>query len=236
MKFILDVHCHTIASGHAYSTVTENALSAYEKGLELIAVTDHAPKMPGSSHKLYFSNLHVIPKYIKDVEILKGAEVNILDKNGTVDLNNNALKKLDIVIASLHIPCIAPMTKEENTQAMINTMKNPNIHILGHPGDPRYPFDIKEVVYYAKKTNTAIEINNTSLNPLNPRFGGTETICTILEECVKQNTCIVLGSDAHYCSDIGNFSNIEKIIENISIPENLILNTNKELLKKHIGK
>lgn len=236
MKFILDVHCHTIASGHAYSTVTENALSAYEKGLELIAITDHAPKMPGSSHKLHFSNLHVIPKYIKGVEILKGAEVNILDKNGNVDLNNNALKKLDIVIASLHIPCIAPMTEEENTQAMINTMKNPNIHILGHPGDPRYPFDIKKVVRCAKETNTAIEINNTSLSPSNPRFGGTQTICAILDECVKQNTYIVFGSDAHYCDDIGNFSNIEKIIENMSVPENLILNTNKDLLKNFIGK
>lgn len=55
-NYILDAHCHTISSGHAYSTVTECAKAASEKGLKLIAITDHAPKMPGSCGFLHFKS------------------------------------------------------------------------------------------------------------------------------------------------------------------------------------
>ncbi len=48
MKIVIDTHTHTIASGHAYSTVLENALAAKNKGLELLCITDHAPEMPGA--------------------------------------------------------------------------------------------------------------------------------------------------------------------------------------------
>ena len=62
MKFVLDTHCHTVASGHAYSTVQEIAKYASEIGLELVAVTDHSDKLPGGAHLFHFHNLHVIPK------------------------------------------------------------------------------------------------------------------------------------------------------------------------------
>lgn len=99
------------------------------------------------------------------VEILSGVEVNILDISGKVDLSDKTIKKLDVVIASLHTPCISPMSVEENTECVINTMKNPYIKILGHPGDPRYPLDIKKVVSASRDTETVLELNNTSLSP-----------------------------------------------------------------------
>ena len=46
-KYKIDTHTHTVSSGHAYSTVTENAKYAASIGLEIIGMTDHAPKMPG---------------------------------------------------------------------------------------------------------------------------------------------------------------------------------------------
>ena len=55
-KFKFDLHTHTVASGHAYSTVTENASYAEQKGLELLGISDHAPKMPGGTHFFYFLN------------------------------------------------------------------------------------------------------------------------------------------------------------------------------------
>jgi len=225
MKYVLDVHCHTVASGHAYSTVTENAKYASEIGLELLAITDHAPKMPGSTSYLYFLNLKVLPDILYSVRILKGAEVNILDISGKVDLKKGILDKLDLVIASFHIPCIAPMSLSENTEAIINTMENKNINIIGHLGDPRYPFDIEKVVSTAKKTKTLIEINNSSLEPQNSRSGGEATILEIIKECKKQNYPIVLGSDAHYCNYIGNFKNIEKLLKEADMPNELIANT-----------
>lgn len=48
MNIVVDTHTHTLASGHAYSTIIENALSAQNKGLKLLCTTDHAPEMPGA--------------------------------------------------------------------------------------------------------------------------------------------------------------------------------------------
>lgn len=235
MKYVLDTHCHTVSSGHAYSTITENAAYAAEIGFELIAMTDHAPEMPGSSYRFHFDNLKILPKKINGVEILKGAEVNIMNDDGMIDLPDALLERLDIVIASLHIPCMKPMSREKNTAAMINAMSNPNVDILGHPGDMRYPFDVAGVVSAAKKTHTLIEINNTSLNPENPRFSGVESICGILTECKKQEHFISLGSDAHYHTYIGDFNEAEKLIQKVDFPERLIINTSVEKLKKWLN-
>ena len=139
MKDIIDLHTHTIASGHAYSTLSEMIRSAAEKGLSVYGCADHAPKMPGSTHKFYFINFKVIPRLQHGVRVLMGAELNILDPEGTVDLPESTLEKLDYTVASLHVPCFAPRTREEHTQAYVNVMKNPHVTIIGHPDDDRYP-------------------------------------------------------------------------------------------------
>ena len=54
MNYEFDLHTHTIASGHAYSTIKEMAHSAAQKGLKLLGITEHAPKMPGTCHDFYF--------------------------------------------------------------------------------------------------------------------------------------------------------------------------------------
>lgn len=66
-KYKIDMHTHTVASGHAYSTITENAHYAASIGIEYLGMTDHAPNMPGSSGFLHFLNLKVIPQYIEGV-------------------------------------------------------------------------------------------------------------------------------------------------------------------------
>ena len=60
MRFTLDTHTHTIASGHAYNTIDEMAVYAAGQGVTHLAITDHAPKMPGSAGVLYFSNMGII--------------------------------------------------------------------------------------------------------------------------------------------------------------------------------
>ena len=133
IRDVLDTHTHTLASGHAYSTLRENLAMAAKKGLELLAVTEHAPRMTGSCQTIYFQNLKVVNRQAYEVELMLGAELNILDENGTVDLAANILKTLDLNIASLHIPCICPGSREYNTAACINAMKNPYVNILGFP-------------------------------------------------------------------------------------------------------
>ena len=236
MRFTVDVHAHTVSSGHAYSTIKEYVDEAAQKGLELIAITDHAPDMPGAPSFLHFLNLANMPRVLNGVEMLLGVELNILDKNGKLDLEKRIFKKLDLVIASLHLPCIKPATIDENTDAVINTMKNPLVNIIGHLGDPRYPIRIEKVVDVAKETNTIIELNNSSLNPNCTRAGGEHILLEILQTCKKKEVYISLGSDAHIYFDIGNFNNLTTLLEQAQMPDELILNTSKEKMKEFILK
>ena len=77
MKYSIDTHTHTLVSGHAYNTIDEMAAYAAGIGVTHLAITDHAPKMPGSAGTLYFSNMGIIPRQKCGVKIYMGCEVNI---------------------------------------------------------------------------------------------------------------------------------------------------------------
>ncbi len=230
MKILADTHTHTLASGHAYSTIQENVRAAAEKGLQLIALTEHAPAMQNTTSHAYFANLHVIPEELFGVRVLKGVELNILDFGGAIDLDEKTLERLDIAIASLHIPCITPGTEAENTRACICAMENPLIDILGHPGDPRYPLNYDEIFKVAKQTGTLLEINNASLVPDGFRAGSEENILGLLKMAMKEDVPIVVGSDAHFYTGIGEIPYVEKLMDKIGFPEDLVLNTNIQKL------
>ena len=86
MRDVLDLHTHTIASGHAYNTMMEMIHEAQNKGLDVYGITEHAPRMKGTCTDFYFHNLKVVPRKHGDLELLLGVELNILDEYGTVDL------------------------------------------------------------------------------------------------------------------------------------------------------
>ena len=92
MDYLLDVHTHTIASGHAYNTIMEMAKAGFDKGLKLLGITEHAPMMPGTCHAMYFHNLKVVPRTMCGIELMLGAELNILDYDGHIDLDTRVLK------------------------------------------------------------------------------------------------------------------------------------------------
>ena len=143
---VLDLHTHTLVSGHAYCSLREMAKAASKKGLEVLGITEHAPAMPGTCHKYYFENLKIVPREMYGIQLLLGSEVNILDAQGTVDLAQRTLERMDVVIASLHMPCMKPGSKLENTESYLNVMKNPYVNIIGHPDDGRYELDYPAVV------------------------------------------------------------------------------------------
>ena len=87
MKISLDVHTHTVASGHAYSTLQEMVAAAQQKNLDILGITEHAPGIPGTCHPIYFRNLHVVPRQMGSLRLMLGAELNILDTKGTLDLD-----------------------------------------------------------------------------------------------------------------------------------------------------
>lgn len=135
MKLMADTHTHTIASSHAYSTLLENIRQAAQMGLECLGMTDHAPAQPDSPHLWHFVNLSVIPPVVEGVRILKGAECNILDETGRIDLEPEVLRQLEWRIASIHAPCYKKdATLEDNTNAYLGVCDNPYIDVIGHSG------------------------------------------------------------------------------------------------------
>ena len=151
MNYLSDLHTHTIVSGHAYTTLLENISHCSKNGIKILGTSDHGPTMPGAPHKWYFGNLKILPRIIDDVILLKGCETNILNVNGDIDLDENELKSLDYIIASFHEPVFPPLSLEENTTAILNTIdNNKQIEILGHLGNPNYELDYESIVKKAK--------------------------------------------------------------------------------------
>ena len=236
MRDILDTHTHTLASGHAYSTIRENARAAAKKGLELLAITEHAPCLVGSCQTIYFQNLRVVDRSAYEVELLMGVELNILDEQGSVDLELRALKQMDLTIASLHTPCISPGSREFNTQACIGAMRNPYVNILGHPDDPRYPVDYRALVQAAKEFHVLLELNNSSLRPGGSRKNAKGLDMEMLKLCMEYETPIVIGSDAHVDTDVGRHEEALALLEEMKFPENLVVNRSVEELKKYVNR
>jgi putative hydrolase len=226
MKLIFDGHTHTVASGHAYSTLLENVEYAKKKGLKIIAITDHAHGMPGGAHPWHFWNLRNIPRIINGIIVLNGVEANILNSNGDLDTDiDSDYRECEVKIASIHGGIYEGSTKEDNTLAYLNIIKNKKANIIGHPDDLRYAFDIDEVTKAAAEYNVAIGVNDASQRM---GRGNPERIKAILESCKKNNTKIICSSDAHIALDVGNFDKIRPILKEINFPEELIINTSKE--------
>ena len=91
MNIIMDLHTHTIASGHGYSTLKENIEAAKERGLKYLGLSEHGPKLPGGPHPFFFSNYRCIPRQYGELRLLCGAEANIMDSKGSLDMENEFL-------------------------------------------------------------------------------------------------------------------------------------------------
>ncbi|WP_171346417.1 phosphatase [Vibrio coralliilyticus] len=216
MKLVVDTHTHTYASGHAYSTLIENAKLAKEHGLEMFCTTDHAESMPGAPHYWFFSNQRVLPRFIEGVAVIRGVESNILNTKGEVDIHPSTDKNLDWAIASFHEPVFRPSSKEEHTEALINTIRGGRVDALGHLGNPNFDFDFESVLTCAREHNVAIEINNTTLKG-NSRVGSVERCHEIAQIGKKLGVYFTTGSDAHFCEDVGNLSLVSDLMDDVGI-------------------
>ena len=184
MHTIADLHTHTLVSQHAYSTLYENIQAAREAGFYALAITDHGPGMPDGASSHHFFCMPGLPEMVNGIRLFRGAEVNIMDFAGTIDLDATTLQRLDFVIASYHCECISPGTIEENTAGLLAVIKNPFIDCIGHCGNPAYPIDIPTIVSACCQYGKLIEINASSFR-IRP---GSEDICRkVASECIRQN-------------------------------------------------
>ena len=234
MQILADYHTHTKYS-HGKGTIEENVLEAISKGIKTIGISDH-----GYKHLAYGIKLNDIYKMREEIdklnekysniEILLGMECNILDCHGNIDIHDKIIENCDYIMAGYHFAstptslksmlnhCNNYMIKNEkskeyNTKALINAMRNNDIFIITHPGDKGEVY-IEEVAKIAKTTDTRLEINSSH------GFLNANQLMKIKNIGNK----FVIGSDAHIPQNVGNFDLAMKIIKEANLDLSLIEN------------
>jgi DNA polymerase (family 10) len=202
------LHEHTTWSDGTAS-VREMAEAALERGYAYLAITDHSPLLAianGLSRERVLAQLDEIevlrPEFAaRGLAILSGLEVDIL-KDGTLDMDDEVLAKLDIVVASVHM-----RYKEDEaamTQRICAALASPHVDILGHPTGrimgqrEGYTLDIDAVITTAAKYGKALEINASPER------------MDLCDEHVKKAKAagvkIAINCDAHSIKSLGNLS------------------------------
>ena len=174
------------------------AKAAIARGLKYIAITDHTKRLAmahGLDEKRIVKQMSEIDKVSKKlkgkIKILKGTECDIL-KDGTLDLPDSILTKLDVVGVSVHSYFNLP--RKEQTERIIRAMSNPNVDILFHPTGriinrrPPYDVDMEAIIAAAKKTKTVLEIDALERLDLKDEH---------IRMCVEAGVKMAIDSDAH---------------------------------------
>lgn len=232
--FILDIHTHSIAGGHAYGTIREMAQAASERGLAVLGISEHAPGIPGTVHPIHYTNLTVIPRTLYGVHILHGSEINV-QNDGTLSLEQRYIDFLDYAIIGMHGICYQNEGADKNTENVISCMKNKKVFFVSHPDDGNLPLDYELLVKGAKEHHVALEVNNSSIVKKAKRLNCIENYRTMLALCMEYGVPVLVSSDAHDPSWVGEFSLAKELLEQIGFDETLILNTDTKKLTDFIG-
>jgi len=199
-----DLHVHTKYSDGSNS-IEEMVKAAKKAGFKYVAITDHGGDMLNhiNEKKLVkeIKEIDKIKKRVKGIVVLKGVEVDI-NADGSLAINDNILKKLDVVIASVHSGF--KFSKEKQTSRILKAMDNPYVNVLGHPTNRRLGIrktvnlDLNKIYDKAVEKKVALEIN-ASYDRLD--LNGEQ-----VREAVKKGAKLMIGTDAH---DDGQFSLME---------------------------
>ncbi|HDT0969100.1 TPA: phosphatase [Klebsiella pneumoniae subsp. pneumoniae] len=224
----VDLHMHTVASTHAYSTLHDYIAEAKRKGIKLFAITDHSPDMADAPHYWHFVNMRIWPRLVDGVGILRGIESNIKNIEGEIDCSGPMLTSLDLIIAGFHEPVFPPQDRDTHTQAMIAAMASGKVHMISHPGNPKFPVDIPAIAEAAARYQVALEINNSSF--VSSRVGSEDNCRAIAAAVRDAGGWVALGSDSHTAFTLGEFTECRKILDAVDFPEERILNVSPRRL------
>jgi DNA polymerase (family 10) len=192
-----DFHVHTRDSD-GFNTIEEIIGAAREKGYHYIAITDHSQSLHiagGLDETRLLEQMKKIDELnqnISDFHILKGIEVDI-KSDGSLDLSDSILQKLDLVIAAIHSGF--KQEKEQLMERLTKAMRNPYVNIIAHPTGrvigyrEAYDVDMQEIIRLAAQTNTALEINaSPERMDLNDIY---------VKSAKEQGVLLAIGTDAH---------------------------------------
>lgn len=196
-----DLHCHSNWDG-GEDSIKDMADYAISLGYDYIGISDHTEFLK-IEHGLTGKELLKEKKEIEKINnqfksknvkfrILQGCEANIM-ADGSVDIEDEVLEKLDYVIAGVHSQM--KMTKEEMTGRIIKAMRNPNIDIISHPTGrliqqrDEYLIDFDEILKVAKETGTILEINSSPVR--------LDLKDTNIRKAKEAGVKMIINTDAH---------------------------------------
>ena len=177
-----DVHTHTLYSRHAYSTIQENVEAAAAAGLEILGSTDHFSCMLFPEQHLrnfqYFTNMGIWPRTWHGVMLLHGCEVDVVGLKGELfgqdigidsditgrELNtprtlfDRVVSGADYMVASVHDRSFADgASLAQTTEMYLRALESPKVFILGHTGRSSVPYELDEVLTFAKAHHKLLE-------------------------------------------------------------------------------
>jgi DNA polymerase (family 10) len=203
-----DLHVHTKESDGTF-TLEQMAEAAMKLGYEYMAVTDHSKAIGiarGLDEARITAQMNAVDEFNAELRrqkkkftVLKATEVDI-KADGTLDHPEEVLRKLDLVVASVHSGF--RMSMDEMTQRVVKAIRTGLINILGHPtgrllGEREpYPIDLEKVMAEAKKYNTALELNSYP-----DRLDLNDVHCMLAKE---KGVLVAISTDSHSIHHLGN--------------------------------
>jgi putative hydrolase len=233
----IDLHLHTIASGHAHNTILEYINQAKKLKMKIIGFADHGPSLYGVSvNEWYYQLQKRIPKKIDGIRILKSIEANIINEKGELDISDKVITGyLDYVIANFHEgSAYNDLGKKRNTEVMIKAIKLGKINIISHP------FAIKEIKIDIERVSEAacfykvlLEVNLCYLSTRKLKDETMSNLKKMIAIVKKNKQKVIVNSDAHNIWDMADDSGLKKIMKEIGLTNNMIINNYpKELIQQ----
>ncbi len=233
MRIQADIHVHTVASGHAFSTVAEIARAARSRGIRAVGIADHGPALPGGPHAFHFSALRFLPRVMDGVRVLRGVEANLVDTKGGLDLPPEVLRRLDYVIIGFHEGCgLKAGNARKNTRTLAAAMANPRVRVVAHPGNPAFPVEVPPLVRAARDHGVALEINNASF--IGVRRGSLEVCTAIAAEAARVGAPVCLSSDAHVATQVGQVDAAWEVASGAGVRPEQVVNRTWEGLARFL--
>lgn len=199
-----DLHVHSSYTD-GQNTIREMADAARAFGLSYIAITDHSPRLRmvhGLDPKRLHQQIDEIDRLNDEkigITLLRGIEVDILE-DGSLDLPDDVLGRLDLVIGAVHSKFDLPRAKQ--TERILRAMDHPHFTILAHPTgrliSSRAPYDVDmtRIIRAAAARKCALELN---ANP--DRLDLFDTYC---REAKAEGVLISINSDGHRTDAFGD--------------------------------
>ncbi len=222
-----DLHIHSLRSSCGFHTLLEIVSVMRGKGLRAFALTDHGPTL--ETPRSHFSvMLRRLPGVIDGVRVLKGIESSVLTAEGALDLPEFEGFPYEVILAGLHPHAEFAQSRgvAANTAALIRAMRRyPALRCVTHPNYMSLPVDLDALTDAAAEYNVALEINNSHL--LNKKARN-EGIPGMLELILEKDAPIMVNSDGHVFSEMGEFAHALSFLEPFGVDRFRLVNRTLE--------